>query len=1067
MAQSSANKNDIGDGWAQVRISSERVIVQCLNYLYWEGIDRDLDEILRTLNLHLTRNGANPKASSDDKEDWGGTNDILERLGADLNDTKPADVPKDEKSPSASRHRLARLLLQATGMLDIDKIVEHRDLGKDQGAWVRPRAAQRTSSPDDLMTRTIALRAETSTVSGASTVTTFSPLKCKSCLEIIRGTQFMAAENDGPPSEAQSLSFCESCAHLRQEDWPSNWRKRTKHCVLGSSLSAEQTRQTCRCGELGSDDLGSQPLYPFNRRVRSAHSAYCPLARLKSDHCQRRLSEVELESERRRAAALEGSRQPAPGSTGRAVGKKVPYGKVHMSLMVGPLIIEKSAIKSQGCALVTVRDRLQLHPTGTMRCWGGRSYAVRDGGGLVTRKQTPQNRRVKACMKQVVGSPFWGLGEDQEAEADIVNDLVKAAEHYRDDPTRDNHTNGDIKRRRRVQILYKLRKLLQDRVQIYIISIVNKLLDRDMARYSPVATSMAFCERLIDRHLFGSFMVYPRTCMLDQRPEHPSSRSSRGTKNHGSKQSLYLLSFVSRAGCHDGLPKSIFPPSKLSQPNGHIEEYMLQYRHRGSHDTPDVVDSLAEYWTDWAGFRKPIYRYQPLFPWDCTEARSKEDGARDHVKCGKCSLAKHVWAFPFDSWSIIQLHLFRDRRFYTPRLDADAKGQSAQMGDAEWLTNRLQVLEAMQALGRIAVAMHSSRSFRQHCKWNFVSRELQFPWIQPVMRRFFVHPAALLITIVIMIALGLVNLVNGTNPPASFFDMLIGLILGLVVSCFCAPCLSRKFRVFKAEKRSLRLAWINARAGKVLHDRVKLAGIHRAQPKSHAYEQRHGGVPRDCTLADWADLRAEDQIAAYEEERDARSVDLDGIIQRALLARSTGFYGSGGRVGGRDHLESRNGVSYGQCPYPAGDSEEWDEGVVGDGWCDGSEAEVRHRDTGNGRGCECIADPSHLITIGLSDFTKVAEAAVVVENVTEPHGISHGGVDPVGDFWSSMDSGSMGSGSMGSGSICDQSGSGSDGGFSSNNSSNGGSSSTSSDSYSGSSSSDSSSSSSNGNSSSY
>ncbi|KAL5890302.1 hypothetical protein ACKVWM_005552 [Pyricularia oryzae] len=87
-----------------------------------------------------------------------------------------------------------------------------------------------------------------------------------------------------------------------------------------------------------------------------------------------------------------------------------------MRLMVGPQIIEE--------------ERHRLHPTSTTRSWGGRSFAVRKGGGLSTRQQTPQNRQAKPCMKQVVGSAFWGIVEDGVAEADIVSEVVKAAEHF-------------------------------------------------------------------------------------------------------------------------------------------------------------------------------------------------------------------------------------------------------------------------------------------------------------------------------------------------------------------------------------------------------------------------------------------------------------------------------------------------------------------------------------------------------------------------------------------------------------------------------------------------------------
>jgi hypothetical protein len=85
--------------------------------------------------------------------------------------------------------------------------------------------------------------------------------------------------------------------------------------------------------------------------------------------------------------------------------------------------------------------------------------------------------------------------------------------------------------------------------------------------------------------------------------------------------------------------------TKFDVPNGQIEEYLLKFRF-GRHDDADIVDTLQEYWHDWGAFGGHIYKYQGLFPWDCTEAYS-----RYPVECNEYNLAKHVWSFPFDSWS--------------------------------------------------------------------------------------------------------------------------------------------------------------------------------------------------------------------------------------------------------------------------------------------------------------------------------------------------------------------------------------------------------------------------------
>ncbi|EXF83614.1 hypothetical protein CFIO01_00756 [Colletotrichum fioriniae PJ7] len=64
----------------------------------------------------------------------------------------------------------------------------------------------------------------------------------------------------------------------------------------------------------------------------------------------------------------------------------------------------------------------------------------------------------------------------------------------------------------------------------------------------------------------------------------------------------------------------------------------------------------------------------------------------------------------------------------------------------------------------------------------------------------------------------------------------------------------------------------------ILHDRTKLAGIHCAQPLSYLYEH---AMYHDCTLADWADLTHDGQVAAYVALRDFRSEHVDEIIEEA------------------------------------------------------------------------------------------------------------------------------------------------------------------------------------------
>ncbi|KAI3558380.1 hypothetical protein CABS03_02460 [Colletotrichum abscissum] len=420
-------------------------------------------------------------------------------------------------------------------------------------------------------------------------------------------------------------------------------------------------------------------------------------------------------------------------------------------------------------------------------------------------------------MKQVVGSAFWGLTEDDRVqEAEIIEMVADASSQYVEGIDRNQEDLKGIRR----PIYEKLHALLHLRAKAYIESIVDRLFDeKTPLKWHPGSNNcQKFCDNLINRSLFGSFMVYARDCKQEK---HPPS------------QILYLLSFVCRKGCHDGFPKKVIPLSRETASNGHTEEFLLRYRQFDHHNDTDIIDSLVEYWTDWGGFREPIFRYQGLFPWDCTEARTQEEeDLQPQVKCGECRLTKHLWAFPFDAWSVAQLHMFRERQFYTPSYN-DSSQSSSQIGYDEWMDNRLSVLEALEVLGCIAVAMHRSDLFRSSCQWNFKAH-------------------------------GVV-----------FFNT------------------ARSWGLFHKNKRRSKLKKLKRhghgnlvpRAGSNLmeHDRVKLAGIHRAQPFSHSYEHVKG---HDCTLADWADAAHDCQVEAYKALRDSRSVGVDKIIANARFSSS-------------------------------------------------------------------------------------------------------------------------------------------------------------------------------------
>jgi hypothetical protein len=404
-----------------------------------------------------------------------------------------------------------------------------------------------------------------------------------------------------------------------------------------------------------------------------------------------------------------------------------------------------------------LRDIPILHfrnPIEKMRCLALSETPERE---LWWQERSPgKPKRFKSIMKQVVGSPFTGL-LDKSLESRIVDGLIAASQGEFDNPGLSHQDRTKWLKRLLEPRIKELKDLIGTQLSVYLQSIVSRLLDTNTKlRWTPTSNNCQnFCDALIDLNTFGPLVANP-----PERDQEPGPK-------------LYLLSFVCRPA---GYTKPTIK-SRFDVPRGLTEEYLLRFRY-GRHDEADIIDSLQEYWHDWGAFGKHLYKYQDIFPWDCTEAFG-----RYPVTCGKCNLAKHVWAFPFDSFSIVSLHLTRDRYNYPP-------DDKTTMTDVEWMRNRLLVLSAQEKLILAAEAMASNASFKDRTDW--------------------LHKQA--------------------DPTK---------------------------------------------------DRLKLGGIHRAQPFSHSYEQ---GKYQHYFIASWAHLKLEDQIAEYELLRDGRVKLPDVEFSRLLYS---------------------------------------------------------------------------------------------------------------------------------------------------------------------------------------
>jgi hypothetical protein len=307
---------------------------------------------------------------------------------------------------------------------------------------------------------------------------------------------------------------------------------------------------------------------------------------------------------------------------------------------------------------------------------------------LYTQTLPRQPKRYKAILKQVVGGTFCGF-LNKELEDEIIAALLSESQQ----PVVRGLSVADqsLLLEQAVKRLMKpMERYLRPHISFYLDSVTTRLLDSAVQLKWDFLTNncQTFCDQLIDQSMFGPLLA---------------QENLRGAYGESRPIPLYLMSFVCRPGAY--VIENV--KSKYDVPNGLTEEYLLKFRF-GRHEESDLIDILSEYWYDWGGFSQPLYPYQDIFPWDCTEAYN-----RYPTKCGDCNVAKHVWAFPFDSWSIISLHLTREKHFYPP-----SESETLQpISDTDWMRNRLTVLLGQDALLTAAAVMARSGRFRETAQW--------------------------------------------------------------------------------------------------------------------------------------------------------------------------------------------------------------------------------------------------------------------------------------------------------------------------------------------------------------
>ncbi|ORY16587.1 hypothetical protein BCR34DRAFT_671613 [Clohesyomyces aquaticus] len=767
-------------------------LLKALEELYWAGVEQELESVL--IALRAWQRPENSKVELDDEEDSfiHGFDTFIDQISEDSRSfaEQVASFKKSTNEPFSYTEALARSarekaaeqkttklkqeirkdveaiaereaqepiirrrtrsLMRALGLLDIEKMVEHRPPLNRLSFWKRPAVPQ--------------LKLEKFSATGLPVL---SPSRCTNCDMIIRGSMYCRTEKEIKDQ------VCEDC-YLKEFVGKPGFFKTYKHCILNDIINPRVGRKICMCEEVPHHDSQgrSLSLFPVDKkaehRKHGAGKVECGLLKLgeivaeakydgmrtitarpkskgqdkkeKSTHAQT----VRVLQSDHRPKTVEKESQHGPDRLDipfflREFAERYPFGNVHIALRVGPLLIENGVRNDEDKAVISLRNPPMFHDVVSID--KSKALALVDGTTreLWHQKRPRNTKRFKSVVKQVVGTPFTGILE-RTLEDRLVDSLISASKNAFDDPGLKTDKRKEWLKKLLTPILSDLRMLLAPSLAIYLESIASQLLKPSTKLAWSISNNNCqnFADALMSLSTFSPLIA----------PPSPSNIP------------LYLLSFVTRPA---GYNKPIIK-SRFDVPNGLTEEYLLRFRY-GRHDDADIIDTLQEYWYDWACFGKPLYPYSELFGWDCTEAFR-----RYPVTCGDCNLSKHVWAFPFDSWNIISLHLTRDRWNYPP-----GNGRTV-MSDKDWMENRLLALCAQEKLSLVAVAMARNANFRQRTQW-----------------------------------------LHKQKDPAL--------------------------------------------------DRLKLGGIHRAQPFSHYYDQ---GKYQHYFIASWAHLKLEDQIAEYELLRDGR-----------------------------------------------------------------------------------------------------------------------------------------------------------------------------------------------------
>lgn len=425
-SSSSSNITDSEDKpWTHIGEAQDHLLAE-LEQLYWTGVEQALESIIITLKAwqsHDLNNIALPEESDNfihgfdtfidqvSKESRQFADQIQSRKNEEKDRAKSTSGPKqdyalaleqsaqgviaeyessqlkaairqavEDQEPELPLRRRTRMLLQASGLLDIEKLVEHRPPLDNLSFWNRPAVPQ--------------LQLQTYSKSGFPIL---KPLQCSSCGSTIRSSMYYKEEEaneDGKQTIVERI--CEDCYREKEIGKP-EYMKMYKHSILDEIITPRISRKICLCDDVPHHDPQGKGLDLFpvskgakHRKAWLPGTVECGLLKLgeavaeakydgmrtiaskkKTDKKKRNLVDEGRDDMRHgdkakqkhteRPKIITQQSQHAPerdAMSGTAVAteeaeadgdipfflkrytEKYPFGNVHMALRIGPIVIE-------------------------------------------------------------------------------------------------------------------------------------------------------------------------------------------------------------------------------------------------------------------------------------------------------------------------------------------------------------------------------------------------------------------------------------------------------------------------------------------------------------------------------------------------------------------------------------------------------------------------------------------------------------------------------------------------------------------------------------------------------